>query len=111
VLEGAGRKVPAIATLEANQVGCLWKSSKGGKNAFPLATISARNWLGRIAVRKAIAAVNGLPESDKSIVALPLYEDSTGAAGAAPKCQPNRPPDSFLSNSEPDATLNALVAP
>ncbi|MEA2467603.1 MAG: ribose transport system substrate-binding protein [Thermoleophilaceae bacterium] len=110
VFEDAGRKVPAIATLEANQLGCLWKANKGGKNAFPLATISARNWLGRVAVRKAVAAVNGLPQTDKSIVALPLYEDSTAGADLAPKCDPNRPPDAFLSNSEPDSVLDALVA-
>jgi ribose transport system substrate-binding protein len=110
VLQGSGRKLPAIATLEANQVGCLWKNSKGTKNAFPLATISARNWLGRVAVRKAVAAVNGLPQTDKSIVALPLYEDSTAGADLAPKCDPNRPPDAFLSNSEPDSVLDALVA-
>ena len=35
--------------------------------AFQLATISSRNWLGRVAARKAIAAAEGLPNKEPSI--------------------------------------------
>jgi ribose transport system substrate-binding protein len=60
----AGRPLVPIATLEANGLGCLYqqKSASSG-SAFQLATISSRNWLGRIAVRKAIAAAEGVPDN------------------------------------------------
>jgi ribose transport system substrate-binding protein len=108
VLEGAGRKIPPIATLEANQLGCLWKSSQGTKNAFQLATISGRNWMGRIAVRKAVAAANGQQDNEKSVISLPLYENSVGGAGLTPHCVASDPPGTYLSNYEPTSVLNAL---
>ena len=52
----AGRKLVPIATLDANGLSCLYKSKK-----VALESISSRNWLGRIAARKAIAAAEGLP--------------------------------------------------
>jgi ribose transport system substrate-binding protein len=103
VLKAAGRKVPPIAALEANEAGCLWKDEKG---SFDLATTSARNWMGRIAVRKAVAAVNGIDYKEKSIIPLPLFEDSTGTN--KPQCDPSKGPDALLSNNLPTAELNKL---
>jgi hypothetical protein len=64
--------------------------------------------MGRIAVRKAVAAANGLNDAEKSLIDLPLYEDSVAGAAQAPKCDKSKSPDMYLSNYEPDATLNAL---
>lgn len=108
VMEGAGRKIPPIATLEANQIGCAWKGAQGTKNAFQLATISGRNWLGRIAVRKAVAAADGLHDGEQSIISLPLYENSVAGAGTTPHCVPSDPPGTYLSNYQPDSVINAL---
>jgi ribose transport system substrate-binding protein len=108
VLEGAGRKVPPIATLEANQIGCTWKDAQGTKDAFPLATISGRNWMGRIAVRKAVAAASGLSDNEKSIISLPLYENSEAGGSMNPHCAPSKSPGTYLSNYQPDSVLNAL---
>jgi ribose transport system substrate-binding protein len=106
--EKAGRKPPAIATLEQNQLACDWKDRKGTKNDFALATISNRNWLGRIAVRKAVAAANGLPEPGKSIVDLPLVEDSTNA-DLQPVCNPSDPPEAYHSSDAPEKEIDTLV--
>jgi ribose transport system substrate-binding protein len=94
--QAANRPIPPVATLEANQLGCLWHELKGTPEEFQMATISGRNWLGRYAVRKAVAAANELPESGKSVVDLPLFEDSTG--GREPVCEKNDPPGRYNSN-------------
>lgn len=107
-VEKAGRKPPAIATLEQNQLACDWKDRKGKANEFALATISNRNWLGRIAVRKAVAAANGLPEPGKSIVTLPLVEDSTNA-DLQPVCNPSDPPEAYHSSDAPEKEIDTLV--
>jgi ribose transport system substrate-binding protein len=86
VLQTAGRPVPPVATLEANQIACTWKQTQGSGDAFQLATISGRNWMGRLAVRKAIAAVNGIPDAEKSIISLPLFEDSAAGGDQSPHC-------------------------
>jgi ribose transport system substrate-binding protein len=110
VLKSAGRPVPPVATLEANQIACSWKQMQGTGDAFELATISGRNWMGRLAVRKAIAAASGLPENEKSIISLPLFEDSAAGAGGSPHCDSGRPPDAYLSNDLlSTSALNALT--
>ncbi len=105
--QAAGRPIPPIATLEANEIACDWTRARGTSNAFPLATISARNWLGRYAVQDAVAAVNGTTTGTRSIVSLPLYENSEG--GREPQCRTSSPPDSFFSNDQTDAQLDALM--
>jgi len=105
--KAAGKKVPPIATLEANEIACDWKEAQGSKDAFPLATISARNWLGRYAVRKAVAAANGNTDPSLSIVSLPLFEDSEG--GTKPICKADEAPDSFFSNLQTDDELDQLM--
>jgi ribose transport system substrate-binding protein len=110
VLKAAGRPIPPVATLEANQVACTWKSMNSGTTGFDLATISGRNWMGRLAVRKAVAAVNGIPNTEKSIISLPLFEDSVAGGNLAPHCDSTRPPDAYMSNDLlSQATLNGLT--
>lgn len=106
--EKANRKPPAIATLEQNQLACDWKERQGKSGEFALATISNRNWLGRIAVRKAVAAANGLPEPGKSIIELPLVEDSTNA-DLQPVCNPSDPPEAYHSSDAPEKEIDTLV--
>jgi ribose transport system substrate-binding protein len=89
--EKAGRKLVPIATLDANGLSCLYKSKK-----IPLETISSRNWLGRIAARKAIAAAEGLPNQEPSIITLPSWEDTL--AGKPYRCDPKAAPDFYPSN-------------
>ncbi|HEY7966325.1 MAG TPA: hypothetical protein VID68_04805, partial [Solirubrobacteraceae bacterium] len=71
---------------------CLYKSKK-----VPLQTISSRNWLGRIAARKAIAAAEGLPNAEPNIINLPAFED-TLAKGKTYQCNPKASADFYPSN-------------
>jgi ribose transport system substrate-binding protein len=105
--QAAGKKVPPIATLEANEISCIWEEAQGKDDEFALGTISARNWMGRYAVRKAVAAANETEDPAKKIVSLPIYEDSEGEK--APQCKPSDPPDSFFSNQEPDDYFAGLM--
>ncbi|MDO8188360.1 substrate-binding domain-containing protein [Conexibacter sp. JD483] len=92
----ANRRIVPIATTESHAVACEWDRLKGSNPDFELATISSRNWLGRIAARKAIAAAEGIPLDEPSIFALGLTEDSTG--DNKPRCDPRFPADTYFSN-------------
>jgi ribose transport system substrate-binding protein len=104
--EAAGKKIPPIATLEANEIACMWADAPEGEQ-FPLMTLSARNWLGRYAVREVMAAVNGVEDPYKDIIELPIYEDSEGEK--QPECRPDASPDSFFSNEATDEELDELM--
>ncbi|MBI1378428.1 MAG: substrate-binding domain-containing protein [Frankiales bacterium] len=96
-MQAAGRPLVPIATLEANGLGCLYQKEKAaGDTKFQLATISSRNWLGRVAARQAIAAAEGVTINEPSTYTLPLIEDST--AGLEPKCDASQGDDFYNSN-------------
>ena len=87
----AGRRLVPIATLDANGLSCLYKSKK-----IALESISSRNWLGRIAARKAIAAAEGLTNYEPNIINLPSFEDTL--AGKPYQCNPKASADFYPSN-------------
>jgi ribose transport system substrate-binding protein len=94
--QAAGRKLVPIGTLDANGLSCLYKKVHKSNPAFQLATISSRNWLGRVAARKAIAAAEGLPNKEPSRYDLPFFENSV--SGQDPVCVPSAAPDFYSSN-------------
>lgn len=91
-------KTPLVpmTSLEANALGCDFDKLKAANPKYELATISSRNWLGRIAARKAIAAAQGLENTEPDLYKLPLSEDTL--AGAKPQCDAAQGPDVYLSN-------------
>jgi ribose transport system substrate-binding protein len=93
--EAAGRPMVPVATFEGNALACEYAKVKPNNPGLELATISGRNWTGRVAARKAIAAVEGLPDTEPSIFKLPLFEDTL--AGKPPVCDPKQAPDAMLS--------------
>jgi ribose transport system substrate-binding protein len=100
----AGRPLVPIATLDANGLGCLYQqkgNSAGSK--FQLATISSRNWLGRVAARKAIAAAEGVADNEPSTFQLPLIENTLG--GLPPQCQSSQASDFYNSDKISPADL------
>jgi len=107
--KNAGRRLPPIATVQLNSLSCAYEKTKGTSGAFALATVSNRNWIGRLAVRRAVAAVNGIAIEQKDIVPLPLLEDST-VAGSEPKCYQGKGPDYDPSNDQTDTQIDQLVA-
>ena len=67
-------------------------------------TISSRNWLGRIAARKAIAAAEGLTNYEPNIYNLAAFEDTT--AGKTYQCNPKASADFYPSNKLTTAQIS-----
>jgi ribose transport system substrate-binding protein len=102
--QAANRKLVPIATLDANGLSCIYK-----KAGVPLATISSRNWLGRIAARKAIAAAEGQPNNEPSTYDLPFFEDSLH--GKPLQCSATEAPDFYPSNKITVASIQQYGKP
>jgi ribose transport system substrate-binding protein len=102
-MQAANRKLVPIGTLDANGLSCLYKKVHASNAAFQLATISSRNWLGRIAARKAIAAAEGIPNQEPSSYPLPFFENTTG--GKPAQCLASASPDFYASNKLSTATV------
>ena len=92
----SGRPFPIIGTEESNLLACTYQKAKATHPELQLAIVSGRNWLGRVAARKAVAAAEGLAENDPSTYNLPIYEDST--TDAPPKCDASVSPSTFFSD-------------
>jgi ribose transport system substrate-binding protein len=107
--QAANRKLVPIATLDANGLSCLYEKVHSTDPQFQLATISSRNWMGRLAVRKAIAAAEGLPNQEPSSITLPLYEDTAG--GKPVKCLAGAGADFYVSNAITPAVLKQYGKP
>ena len=99
----SGRKFPIIGTEESNLLACTYQNDRAKHPELQLAIVSGRNWLGRIAARKAVAAAEGLPENDPSTYNLPIYEDST--TDAPPKCDASVSPSTYFSDQISPADL------
>lgn len=109
-MQAAGRSLVPTATLDANGLGCLWQAeSKKAGNKFQLATISSRNWLGRIAARKAISAAEGIPNGEPSIISLPISENSLRSN--KPVCATGQADDFYNSNKITPAVLTKYGKP
>lgn len=108
--EKDGRPIPPIATLEQNELACIYEDKKGTDDEFALATVSNRNWLGQVAVQRAVAAVNGVEWDGNAIVELPFVEDSSDP-DLQPVCDPSAPAETFHSNQpeKADQQINELV--
>jgi ribose transport system substrate-binding protein len=102
--QAANRKLVPIATLDANGLSCIYQ-----KAGVPLATISSRNWLGRIAARKAIAAAEGQTDNEPSTYDLPFFEDSLH--GKALQCSASEAPDFYPSNKITVASIKQYGKP
>jgi ribose transport system substrate-binding protein len=105
----ANRPIPLWAVQDANELACFWEDHKADNPSFKLATTSSRNWMVRLALRKAIAAAEGVKNDEPSIIKLPLFENS---ASSDPKLQPHcdrsLPPDALISSHLTADQLKAL---
>jgi ribose transport system substrate-binding protein len=95
-INAAGRKLMPIAALDANGLSCLYNSTRKSAPQYQIATISNRNWLGRIAARKAIAAAEGLPNNEPSRITLPFFENTLTSSKVY--CNPKLSDDFYLSD-------------
>jgi len=95
--QAAGRSLVPTAALDANGLSCLYQTTRKSAPQFQIATISNRNWLGRIAARKAIAAAEGLPNNEPARITLPFYENTLSSSKTY--CNSKLSPDFYLSDN------------
>lgn len=110
--EAAGISLPPIATTDDNSLSCGFADLKAKNPSYELATVSSRTWIGRVALRKALAAMEGTSDTEPSIYNLALFEDSTGATAGTvtpdKACLPDAPADATPSTLLTSDEISAL---
>jgi ribose transport system substrate-binding protein len=107
----AGRPIPAWAGQDLNELSCLWQDNHAANPTFKLATASAHTWLVRLALRKGLAAVNGMDNLEPSLIDLPYSEDSTSSDPAlAVKCDKDLPPTAIPSAMLPPEKMKEILS-
>ena len=102
--QAANRKLVPVTTLDANGLSCLYQKAR-----VAMSTISSRNWLGRIAARKAISAAEGIRNTEPSIIDLPFFEDTLHHKPL--QCNKAAAPDFYPSNKISPATIKQYGKP
>jgi len=107
----AGRPIPAWAGQDLNELSCLWQDLHAKNPTFKLATVSAHTWLVRLALRKGVAAANGMNNLEPSLIDLPFSEDSTSKDPKLKvKCDKNLPPTAIPSSMLSGEKMKAILA-
>ena len=103
----AGRPIPPLATSATdNELGCMWLQYHESNPDFHLLTLDGTTTVVRIAARKALAAVNGLPDNEPEQFELPTFIDTRN--GKLPTCREDLPPDADLSSALSPDQLQAV---
>lgn len=103
----ANRSIPPLATSATNnELGCFWLEHKDKNPKFQLLTLDGTTTVVRIAGRKALAALNGLPDNEPELFELPTFIDT--ANGKLPTCNKDLPPDADLSSALSPEKLKAV---
>lgn len=106
--QAAGKPIPPWSANDSNEFACLWYENKDANPEYQIATISSRTWISRVALRRGVAAYQGINDPEPQIISLPLGEDSTEESAAAPVCNKDLPPDAILSSKLTADQLKAL---
>lgn len=97
--QAAGKSVPAWVGQDGNEASCLFVELSPEMSDFKMANLESHTWTVRTALRKAIAAANGLDDPEPSIIEVPMFEDSLSDDPAlAIKCDPELAPGAILSS-------------
>lgn len=103
----ASRPIPPLATSATdNELGCFWLEQKDKNPKFQLLTLDGTTTVVRIAGRKALAALNKLPDNEPELFKLPTFIDT--ANGKLPTCHKDLPPDADLSSALSQEKLKAV---
>jgi len=90
----AGKPVPAYVGQSLMDLSCLAADHPN----FKMASMDAHTWMVRLALRKAVAAAEGIDEPEPSLITLPFTEDNTSKdPKLAIKCDKSMPADSIPS--------------
>jgi ribose transport system substrate-binding protein len=91
----AGKKVPAYVGQSLMDLSCLAADHPD----FKMASMDAHTWMVRLALRKAVAAAEGINNTEPSLIVLPFTEDNTSKnPKLAIKCDKSMPMDSIPSS-------------
>jgi ribose transport system substrate-binding protein len=109
--QAANRQIPPWSANDSNEFACLWVNRDPAEEKYQIATISSRNWISRVALRRALANHWDIQNPEPQIIQLPLSEDSMSDDPAlAPKCDDTLPPDAILSSQLSPDQLKELFA-
>jgi len=107
----AGRKIPAVATEDSNQLSCDRQKLLPTNPGFKLFTVDSQNWMVRTAIDFAVAKASGGQIPSSTVVPQKPFEDSITKQPHPPTCDKSLPGDAFLSShlshSQILAALNA----
>ncbi|MFB2579895.1 substrate-binding domain-containing protein [Herbiconiux sp. P15] len=104
--QAAGISLPPIATTDQNSLSCGFDELKASNPSYELATVSSRTWVGRVALRKAIASLSGTSDTEPSIYDLSLSEDSSGSTEGA-----KTPSEVCAADAPADGSPSSLLTP
>jgi ribose transport system substrate-binding protein len=91
----AGKPLPVYAGQSLMDLSCLAADHPEMK----MASLDAHTWMVRLALRKAVAAAEGIDEPEPSLITLPFTEDTTSKdPKLAVKCDKSMPMDSIPSS-------------
>ncbi|WP_432992046.1 substrate-binding domain-containing protein [Dactylosporangium sp. CA-233914] len=102
--QAANRKLPLWTANDLNGFACEWQQLSTQQPGFNIVTVSSRTWIVRLALRKAVAAKQGIKNDEPEIINIPIYEDSFDTA-KRPKCDPALPSSAILSAQMPAEEL------
>ena len=106
----AGRKIPAVATEDANVLACAWKKKQKTDPEFKLFTVDSQNWMSRTAVQFAIAKATGGKVPSSTVVPQKAFEDSLSGQPNKVTCDPSLSGDAFLSSHLKKDQIKAALA-
>ncbi|HLI58689.1 MAG TPA: substrate-binding domain-containing protein [Solirubrobacteraceae bacterium] len=94
----AGRKIPAVATEDSNQLSCMRQKDVKTDPQFQLFTVDSQNWMVRTAVDWAVAKATGGKLPASTVVPQKPFENSLTGKPHPVECDPSMPPDAILSS-------------
>lgn len=97
----AGKPLPVFTGSDGNEFSCMYERNKRTSPDMEIGSMSSRPWITRVALAKALAAAEGIPNDDPSLLDIPLNDDSLAGGDQAPRCDPRLPPDFFWSSRLP----------
>jgi ribose transport system substrate-binding protein len=106
----AGRKIPAVATEDANVLACDWKKRQKDNPEFKLFTVDSQNWMSRTAVQFAVAKATGGKVPSSPVVPQKAFEDSLSGDPNPVTCDTSLSGDAFLSSHLTHDQIKAALA-
>lgn len=99
--KAAGRPLVPVTGLDANGAQCYWVDNHASEAKYQIGFTSSWTWIDRLALRKGLAAVNGIDDPEPSVVNTSLLVDSASSdPKLQPKCDRGVPPDVSVASSK-----------